>query len=229
MRVSAALGRLMLLARMTTVRTPTRMIACSLPVINSSLGSQQRPVYRLFPKLFVESLAVQFFYEPVVIEFFRLGRFRLRISRRNLIQHFLDTLACVVGNLVHIVHGVLVNRIVCLGIDCTAVIGYCASAKLPVCKQPIHALTVSLKKSPRQIFIGSDEGTAPHKGVMRKVDSGLAHVHEHFRPGLFGPKIRRTGERSGNDSARTQHCRRSKEISRLYERHISSGVKSLLT
>src|SRR5262245_24285003 len=65
----------------------------------------------LLPKLFVESLAVQFLDEAIIIKRFGFCFFRFRISHGCLIQDFLDGFPAVVRNLVHIIERVLMNGI----------------------------------------------------------------------------------------------------------------------
>src|SRR5690349_3036682 len=68
------------------------------------------------PKLLVESLRFQLLDEAIVVKSFGLRVLGFGISERRLIQNLLNTLPRVIGDLVHVIDGVLVNRIECLGI-----------------------------------------------------------------------------------------------------------------
>src|SRR3989442_4399997 len=147
------------------------------------------------PQLFVKPLAVQLFDEPVVVKRFGLRILGFGISNRRLIQNLLDTLARVVGNLVDVIYGVLINRIEGFSIRGAGVFGNRAPAELLVGKQPVHRLRVGLEKSPHQIAVGIEKRTARHESIVGKVNSGLAHIHYYSRAGLFSLEVRRAGER----------------------------------
>src|SRR4030095_330953 len=137
-----------------------------------------------FPKLFVESLVVQLFDEPIVVKRFGLRVLGFGVSNRRLIQNLLDTLARVVGNFVYVIDSVLVNRIEGFSIRRSGVLRNRAPAELLVRKQPVHRLRVGLQKSPHQIAVGINKRTARHKSIMGKINTGLAHVHYYSCAGL---------------------------------------------
>src|SRR4030095_62224 len=86
------------------------------------------------PKLLVEPLVVQLFDEPVVVKRFRLRILGFGIFNHLLIQNFLDTFACVGGNLIDVTDGVLVNRVESFSVCGAGKFGNRAPAKLLVRK-----------------------------------------------------------------------------------------------
>src|SRR6266404_3134970 len=220
MRLSAATSGRVALAAIKAIKKNITINFCFMNV--SLLGVSS------LPKLLVESLAVQLLDEPIVVERFGLCFFGFRVSNCRLIQNLLDTLARVIGNLVHVIHRVLVNRIQSFGVRGASISRNRAPAEFLVRKQTVHRLRVGLEKSPHQISIGANKRSSCHKSVVRKVNAGFAHIQYYASARFFSFEIRRARERRRHDGLRFQHRRRGKNITGLNKRHILSRFEPLL-